>query len=304
MKENLSLDYLLKIEECRSFSHAANALFVSQPYLSKFIKNLEAKLGVELVNRQVSPIKLTYAGELYVSYLKEIQKTYEKMYREIEAISNFEKGRLTIGINPILASYTLYKFLPSFMQKYPGIEIELEEAPAAKMEALVIQNKIDICINMLPITNNELVYEDLFEEDLYLVIPPDHELYDKNLTTPIHVPFNPTRLNKDQFIVLAPGLGLRRLTDQIFEHYNIKPKIVLETNNIENAFRLANSGLGLTIIPECVVTRDEVRFKSNLYTIGNPTFKNKIVISYKKETPLSPAAEAFLHFTKERYMQF
>lgn len=162
MKDDLSFTYLQAISEYGSISQAANALFVSQPYLSKFIKNLESKIGVELVNRQVTPITLTYAGELYLTYMKDIHKTYEKMQHEIEAISNLKIGRLTIGINPILASHTLYNFLPDFMKKYPGIEIELVEASATEMEALVIQNKIDICLNMLPITNPDLVYENLY----------------------------------------------------------------------------------------------------------------------------------------------
>lgn len=304
MKENLSLQYLQAIEEYGGFSHAANALFVSQPYLSKYIKNLEEKVGVELIDRQVTPIKLTYAGEMYIAYMKDIQKTYEKMQHELEAISNLKKGRLTIGINPILASHTLYKFLPQFMDKYPGIEVQLEEAPAAEMESLVLQKKIDICLNMLPITNSDLVYERLYEENIFLVIPPRHELYDKNNTEPKHIPFNPSRLNNDKFILLKPGLGLRRLTDQIFEHYDIKPNIILDTNNIENAFRLANSGLGITLIPECVVTRDQLIIESNLYTIGNPTYKNNVVISYKKDSELTPAARAFLQFTKDKYKQF
>jgi LysR family transcriptional regulator, cyn operon transcriptional activator len=172
------------------------------------------------------------------------------------------------------------------------------------MESLLLHNKIDISINMLPITNTDLVYESLYEEDIYFVIPPGHAYYEKNNKNPTHVQFHPSSLNEEKFILLKPGLGLRRLTDQIFDQYNIKPKIVLETNNIENAFRLANNGVVMTLIPECVITCDKIHFESNVYTLGNPTYKNNIVISYKKETELSLAASAFLQFTKEKYMQF
>ncbi|RHW38360.1 LysR family transcriptional regulator [Lysinibacillus yapensis] len=305
MKEDLSLEYLQAIQQYGNFSHAAKALFVSQPYLSKYIKILETKLGVNLVNRQITPLTLTYAGELYVSYMKDIQKSYAKMQVELEAISNLKKGRLIVGMNPILASYTLFRFLPQFMKKYPGIEIELEEGTASEMESLILQNKVDICLNMLPISNPELVYEELFEENIYLVIPSEHPLYDKNNVTPTHVPFNPKSLKNEKFILLKPGLGLRRLTDGIFEHYEIKqPNIILETNNIENAFRLCINGNALTFIPESVVTRDQVKFNANLYTLGNPIFKNYVVINYKKDALLSPAAKAFLQFTKEKFIQF
>lgn len=91
MKEDLSLEYLLAIQEYGNISHAANALFVSQPYLSTYIKNLESKLGVELLNRQVTPLVLTYAGELYISYMQEIHEMHEVMMRDIEALNELKK---------------------------------------------------------------------------------------------------------------------------------------------------------------------------------------------------------------------
>ncbi|MEH6948030.1 LysR family transcriptional regulator substrate-binding protein [Bacillus sp. JJ634] len=76
------------------------------------------------------------------------------------------------------------------------------------------------------------MYDCNYEENIYVVIPPGHALYEKNHKQPMHVPFHPSCLNKEKFILLKPGLGLRRLTDHILEHYNIQPNIVLETNNI------------------------------------------------------------------------
>lgn len=302
--KDLSAQYLSAILEYGNISQAAKALFISQPYLSKYIKNLETELGVELLNRQVTPLILTYAGERYLSYMKEIDEKYLKMKHEFEAISHFKKGRIILGINPILASYTLYQFLPEFIKTYPGLEIELVEESAAEMESLLLQNKIDICLNMLPIINPDLVYEELYEENLYLLVPKGHRLHDAKYKEPRHIPFNPKFLNHERFVLLKPGLGLRRLTDQILDYYEVEPEIVLETQNIENAFRLSNSGVGLTIIPESVLERDKIQTDANLFTLGNPIFNNTVVISYVKDALLSPAAIAFLQMTKEKYKRF
>lgn len=302
--KDFSALYLGTILEHGNISQAAKALFISQPYLSKYIKSLETELGVELVNRHITPLTLTYAGERYLSYMKEIEEKYVKMKHEFEAISHFKKGRIILGINPILASYTLYQFLPKFNKIYPGLEIELVEESASEMEALLLQNKIDICLNMLPITNPELVYEKLYEENLYLLVPKGHRLHDFKYTEPTHIPFNPKFLDHERFVLLKQGLGLRRLTDDILGHYGVVPDIVLETQNIENAFRLSNRGMGLTIIPESVIERDHIQTEANLFTLGNPVFKNTVVISYVKKASLSPAAFAFLQMTKEEYIQF
>jgi LysR family transcriptional regulator, cyn operon transcriptional activator len=304
MVKDLSADYLKAIVEHGNISNAARALYISQPYLSRFIRNLEEELGVELINRNVSPLTLTYAGERYLSYIKEIEQMYLKMQHEIESISNMKKGRLKLGINPILGSHTLYNLLPEFIKNYPGIEIELVEESAHEMEALLLERKIDICLNLLPIFNSDIIYENLYDEKIFLVIPPGHKYYNANQNTISHIPFHPNHLDGEKFILLKNGLGLRRLTDEIFNKYSIRPNIVIETQNVESAFRLANNGVGLTIIPECIITRDNLQTDSNCYTIGNPIFKNNVVVSYKKDELLSAPAQAFLNMAKEKYKQY
>ncbi|RDU38151.1 LysR family transcriptional regulator [Neobacillus piezotolerans] len=302
--KDLSGKYLKAIAEHGNFSHAARALYISQPYLSKYIKSLEDELGIELVNRKVNPILLTYAGERYLAYMTEIEQTYVKLQNELESISNLKKGRLKLGINPILGSHTLYNILPEFIMNYPGIEIELIEENAHDMEVLLLEGKVDICLNMLPIFNPEIVYETLYEEKLYLVIHPSHKYYNEPKKQISHIPFHPRLLDGEKFILLKQGLGLRRLTDVIFKEYSINPEIMIETQNIESAFRLAIRGVGLTIIPESVITRDSIRTDAIFYTIGNPIYKNHVVISYKKGEPLSAPAQAFLNMAKEKYRQF
>ena len=302
MKE-LSGNYLKAIVEYGNISNAARALYISQPYLSKYIRNLEKELGIELINRNVIPVTLTYAGERYLNYMEEIEQLYVKMKHEIEAITNMKKGRLKLGINPILGSHTLYNILPQFILNYPGIEIKLIEENAISMESLLLQNKIDICLNLLPIFNPDIIYENLYEENVFLVIPPGHKYYNPDQKTISHIPFHPRNLDREKFILLKPELGLRRLTDEIFKRYSIQPNIVIETQNIESAFRLATSGVGLTIIPEGVVKKDTIQTDSNYYTIGNPTYKNKVVVSYKKGEILSASALAFLNMAKTTYQQ-
>ncbi len=176
---DLFTKYLMAVAEFGSISKAARELFISQPYLSKYIKTVEQELGVELINRNVSPITLTYAGEIYVSYMGKINDLYVNMKHEMERISNLEKGRLIIGTNPVLASYNLYYILPSFIEKYPGIEVVLIEDTADVLDSKLIQNKIDICLNMLPITNEDIKYEKLYDENIFLVVPKGHHLYNE-----------------------------------------------------------------------------------------------------------------------------
>ena len=295
------MNYLKAVIEHGSISQAAKALFISQPYLSKFIKTLEEELGVEVLNRQVTPMALTYAGERYLHYMDDVEETIQTMLIELQGISNMKKGRLKIGVSPILATYTLYKFLPYFMRRYAGIEIELVEDSAATLESLLLQNKIDVCVNSLPITNPEILYEHLYEEYNYIVIPSNHPLYKKNSSED---DLDLALLDGQKFILAKPGIGLRRFTDKVFSFYNIRPRIVLETLNAENALRLANNGVAITIVPQSVIESVALKVEANLYPLKNPEFKSHIVISYQKNAQLTPAALAFIQMAKERFQYF
>ncbi|MCQ6275499.1 LysR family transcriptional regulator [Bacillus sp. V3B] len=301
MTKDLSGEYLRAIAEQGNFSSAARALFISQPYLSKFIKKLEDELGIELINRNETPITLTYAGERYLAYTDEIEKTYLNMKYEIEAITNMKKGRLTLGINPILGSHTLYNLLPQYISTYPGIEIDLIEETSIVIEQLLLQRKIDISLNMLPIFNPDVMYESLYEERIFLIVSERHKYYRSDQgNNIIHFPMDIQSLTGEKFILLKQGLGLRRLTDQFFYDYSVKPDIILETTNIENAYRLADNGVGLTIIPEVILKNNQLS-KSNIYTIGKPPIKYNVVVAYKKGEVLSAPALAFLNMAKDNY---
>lgn len=302
MTKDLSGEYLRAIAQYGNFSNAARALFISQPYLSKFIKKLEEDLGVELINRNETPITLTYAGERYLAYMDEIEKTYLNMKYEIEAITNMKKGRLKLGINPYLGSHTLYNLLPQYISTYPGIKIDLVEETAIVIEQLLLQRKIDICLNMLPIFNPDIIYESLFEEKIFLVVHEGHKFYRSDQGSNItHFPMDMQSLSGEKIILSKQGTGgLRRVTDQLFDDYSIKPDIILETTNIENAFRLATRGVGLTFIPEVILPSTDIS-RSNIYTIGKPPAKYNVVVAYKKGEVLSAPALAFLNMAKANY---
>ncbi|MEH7108521.1 LysR family transcriptional regulator [Bacillus sp. JJ1764] len=302
MKKNILSSYLKSIIQYGNISQAAKALFISQPYLSRKVKEAEEEFGVKLINRDQSPITLTYAGERFLDYLNRAELLYLDLEREMQAISQKKKGRLRLGINSILGSQTLHKLLPKYMSAYPGIKIELVEESAKGIELLLEQRKVDISLTLLPakypVTNSSISFKKLYQETMLLVIPNGHRLYNEKQTKITPFPFNYQTLNKESFILLHPSLGLRQVTDEIFKMYHFFPEILLETLNVENAFKLSNSGIGLTIIPDSI-KENNLPTKSNFYTIGTPPYKNNVVIAYLKAETLSDPALAFLNLAEE-----
>lgn len=104
MNENKYL-YSIKIHELGSITKAAESLYISQPALSKYIRNLERELGVSLIEREYSPVRFTEAGEIYFLYAKEALKNYDKMRRDIAEAGISLSKTFTFGISTDLTKY-------------------------------------------------------------------------------------------------------------------------------------------------------------------------------------------------------
>ena len=176
------LQYMLKVAEEKSFSKAAQKLYIAQPSLSQYIQKLELQLGVQLFDRSTNPLRLTYAGELYAETAKNILNLKDQLSNQMEDISNFKKGRLTIGLSAFRSTYVMPKILPRFHEKFPGIDVVLVEGNSVKLEELAIKGITDISLMTLPIKENFFSYEPILSEKILLAIPPQHPACKEILT--------------------------------------------------------------------------------------------------------------------------
>lgn len=294
--------YLEAITRFGNISNAAKHLYVSQPYLSKVIKELESEVGVKMINRESNPLTLTYAGERYLAYLEEMEMIQQKMEYELQEIANLEKGRLKIGVNPFLASHTLYTILPEFINSYPGIEIELIEDNANQIEVLLADNKIDISLTILPITYDEITYETLYSEAFYLAVPKNYKIVEDSQNKVTQLDSIMKQLHSENFILLKKNMTLRAITDKFFTDYHVVPKPVMETINIDNALYLADAGIGLTIVPESV--KDKATHGNlHYFKLDESKYRNHVVVAFNKNHNVSKAASVFLNLAKMRFKE-
>ena len=164
MNNKKKLHYIQTIVDKNNLTKASKELFVSQPYLSKFIKNINDELGIEILNKSNNDIQLTFAGERYIHYLKENKK-----------------GEIRLGINPAIATSMLYKVIPAFKKDYPDIDIKLFENTQDKSEDMIIKNKLDIVIGMKPIVYKNLSYNIIYSEKMYLFVPKINSIYNPKI---------------------------------------------------------------------------------------------------------------------------
>ena len=112
------IEYVLTLAEEKSFSKAAQKLYVTQPSLSQFIKNLEKELRVPIFDRSTSPIRLTPAGEAFVNAARKIKAIEDELNQQIADLTNLNTGDLRIGTSPFRASCLLPKSIAKFQELY------------------------------------------------------------------------------------------------------------------------------------------------------------------------------------------
>lgn len=291
-------EYVLTINEERSFSKAAKRLFISQPSLSQYINRLEGQLGVTIFDRNTIPLSLTYEGELYIEAIKNIINIIDNLKKKFDDITELKKGRINIGLTPSKANNPLPIILPVFKQRYPEIEIIITEATSSELEDKLLKGTVDVCMMNLPIKTKGIAFESIMKEDIYIAAPPNFVPKTESNAKP-YPKIKMTELADEPFILLHPDQRLRQIADNMFENANIKPKIMLETRSIETALRLSASGMGFSFVPESFVKFSDLTNPPKYYSIEGKDFSWILVVAYRENVYRTKAVDAFAKVVKE-----
>lgn len=291
-------EYVLAINEERSFSKAAKKLFISQPSLSQYINRLESQLGVTIFDRNTIPLSLTFEGELYIESIKSIMNIVNNLYKSFEDISDLKKGRVNIGLTPSKANNPLPAILPVFKETYPGIELIITERNSSELEDMLMRGQVDVCLLNLPIKSKGIEYEPIIKENIYIAAPPDYNPPAYTDTSEKYPQLSINDIKDKQFILLHSSQRLRQIADTVFNDENIKPKVLLETSSIETSLRLSAAGMGFSFVPESAVRFAGLTNPPKYFKL--PQDLNwTLVIAYREGAYKTKAVKAFSDIAKK-----
>lgn len=236
------LKYIVTIAEELNITKAAKRLFISQSSLSQAIKNLEKELKIKLFETNVTPLKLTYAGEVYVAWAKKTLSSQEDILEKLEEISTNSDIRIIVGVASHRSISILPQVIKDFKQEFPHSFIVIKEYPTPILHKMLEKEELDL---LLDISNPNIVSyssELLKEEEIYLDIP-------KNLYKDCNS-VSLADLKNSDFILLSKEQMLGKLARELCKKCKFEPKISVECRNIETSHELVKSGLGIAFIPE------------------------------------------------------
>ncbi len=281
-----------------SISQVADMLNMSQPTLSKYIKKLESDLGIELFDRTTVPLKLTAAGECFVSYGKKLIDTERQLQKQLEEIKRSKSSTVSLGISPSRAPYLIPSVIELYRKQNASSRITVKERTTAELSELLRQGELDLVISLLDSESEEFERIELFEEDILLAAPVS---ICKENADSLHI------LRTAPLIQVGKGLNLWRTMGELTDALNIKsPEI--ECQSIESALALVKRGIGATIVPSYVAKygsdeqNSSIRFlplpiEASEEAVGNR--KRKVCLFFRKEQFLSNAEKELISCIKE-----
>jgi DNA-binding transcriptional LysR family regulator len=278
------LRILKAIASEKSFTKAAEILFLSQPSLSKQIKTLESRLNISLINRNNNIVSLTQAGKLFLQYSERILALCEESCRALNDLKSGDRGILTVGASQTIGTYLMPRVLALFAQNHPQINIKVHVDSTRKIAKRILEGDIDIAIvggNIPQELEKNLKIESFVDDELILIIPKSHPFALKKKN----------KINKDDlyhlnFITLNSNSTIRKLIDNILIQNNIPTKqfnIIMQLNSIEAIKTAVSLGLGAAFVSSSaiekeielktieIITIEDIKITRILSIISNPT---------------------------------
>ncbi|QRV23391.1 LysR family transcriptional regulator [Marinomonas foliarum] len=264
------LKAFLALAECLHFNKAAQKSFITQPALSRLIRNLEDELKAELFIRTTRNVRLTEAGKIFLEQVELSLKTLEKGVHLVNRVSSGDIGHLVLGYNDFSINLDLPRVLENFKERFPYIDIELNYMPTHKQIDAIKDCSIDIGF-IMDFQGNEYRKDSLLlsEETISVVVPKKHFLANRKSIQ--------LKELKDEAFIMGSESDWKAFREQIFilcEGAGFYPKIVQEATTSSGILGLISAGMGISLY----VHKLADRMRNDLVSIPLEDHHNKIYI--------------------------
>lgn len=306
--------YVYEVYKERSFTKAAQNLYISQPSLSARIKKIEEIIGEPLFDRSTTPLQLTEVGKVYIEAAEEITQIEQRVENYINDLAGLKTGNLAVGASTLFAAYVVPSLITQFNQKFPDVHIQLREGNTAELEEMLGSNALDFVIDNYHY-DSILYNKELYCEENILLAVPKHfavneelgmyQLSYKNIKNKNYLnqkyPAVPLGRFADlPFIMLTQGNDTRTRGDRLCRNVGFKPNIVLEFNQQSTAYMASSTQLGATFISDILVSQLPAFENLVYYKLDGEEAKRKVFFYYKTHKYKTRVMEEFIRMMHEQ----
>ena len=284
------LKYFLAISRLGSFTKASEELYVTQPTLSHQMRQLETELSCDLLDRSSRSIRLTGAGEIFARYANQAIKEIEDGRAAIQGYQGLQVGSVVIGAISAFTNNLLPPILSEFSQSYPGIKVKVVELPTGEMQRQIRDGELAFGLGYGPEATELICGEELFQEDLMLIVSKRHLLSKR-----AHVTIQDIAQTK--LALLSAEYMARRLIDMAFLEILTKPDIAMEMNSIDAILETIGDSQLATIMTK----RMMLNYKKLVAIPIRPEISRSAAIFTRENANLSPATQILIDMLIAKY---
>jgi len=281
------------IVELGSFTRASEHLGYAQSSITSHIQALESNLGSQLFDRVGKKVSLTDTGNQLLKYTNELLNTYEKI-EHMKYERNSPSGTIKIGAPETLLIYRLNSIFKQYKKEFPQVKIIIKDVPSAKLREALHRGELDLAFILdSKISDPDLIVEELIEEKMCLVFPPDYSIDDKDFI-----------LENLAAFFTEKGCSYRYIFEDYLQSNGISTENVMETWSIETIKKCVMNGIAISFLPLITIIDD---LKDNNISISLLELEHKEMISqvtYHKNKWISPALKKFIELTLQHSKQW
>jgi len=284
------LSYFLEVAKHASFSKASESIHLSQPTLSKMVKNLEEELGVVLLHRSTRKVQLTDAGKVVQTHAQAMMNASQNLLSAVSDLLQMKTGQFSLGLPPVIGSSFFPKVIIGFRQLHPDISIQIVEEGGRQIEQLLLEGSIDLGVVVLPADPQLFEIVPIIKRQLNLVVPISHKL-SHNQEVRL------SDLSDESFILFSQGFNLHDRVKEACVHEGFEPKVAYTSKQWDFIYEMIAANQGVSLLPETICAKldpDKVHIIRRI----TPSMHWNLAIIWKKENYLSLAARGWIEFAQ------
>lgn len=285
------LEVFVQVARLKSFSKAAEALYLTQPTISAHIGALENELGTKLVVRSTKEIQLTPTGTILLGYAAQILGLCERAEQDVRTASSNIQGSLSVAASTVPSQYLLPRILPYLHRRYPKVFFQIHQGDSSQVAQIVFENGAELGIIGTPIQKTGCLCTPFFSERMVIVTPNTEKFRALDGMMSLQV------LQNSPFLVREPGSGTRKRSEEFLRAVGVDPRelhLAAQLQSTESMLQAVRNGLGIAILSGIAAADFSCTGEILSFDYDSPLLTRQFYLIHHKSRPHSPAAAMLL----------
>ncbi len=284
------LEVFCKVVELKSFTKAAEAVYLSQPSVSEHIRSLEETLQEKLLDRLGREVLPTGSGKILYQYARRILQLRDEALQAIEEYRGTLSGHLTLGASTIPGAYLLPQLIETFKVQHPTLQVTLKIADTAQIAVDLLHGELELGVIGARWKDQALECDEFFSDQLVLTVFPDHPWATREAVAL-------EELGDQPFLLRERGSGTRIMMEQTLKDHGFDPArlaLVAEMGSSEALRQGIKARMGISILSSLAVAEDLERGVLAAVPIQGIAMQRSFFLAQRRNRQLSPLGLAFL----------